>query len=213
MILSIWVSLNIGWNGQINMKISLIPWEIIWLLDFVVVLVALLWWGTVQLRHRKFSVPRSWVLYGGLFLLIAIPLGLALFDFRFDLEPGAVEMTDPEHPVPDLQTRIYPGKTAEQLYQAALRTVQAQTTYLQPWTIVFAEFDSQGQAGRLVMQVPTIFVVDDLAVTVSRNNQFPPDLQVNVYSASREQIIDLGENARHIKQFYLALETELTKPQ
>jgi uncharacterized protein (DUF1499 family) len=189
-------------------KISLVPWEIIWLLSWVIFIISLIWFIVERVKIKKFSLPKSFVLYASLLILIVIPLGLKVFNYRFHLGAGAGEITAPYHELIDLQTHQYKAYTVEQLYQASLRAVQSLSTYGQPWTIVFAEHNEE--AGRIAVQVPVFFVIDDLAIII-HSVEDEVGLFVTVNSTSRLRATDLGENARHIKQFYQTLDAELAK--
>lgn len=190
------------------MTISLIPWEGIWSVALLGLLIAVpleLWrWR----RAKKWVGKFSWA--GACLLLVtAIPLGLKATGYRFDMDAHNTEVTTFINPLPELKTHRYKTYTPKQLYQASLTAVQSLSTYGQPWIITFADFDPR-VGGRLAVEVPVLVFVDDLAVTVQPvEGTF--DWQVDVYSASRVGRGDLGENGRHIKQFFLKLDAELAK--
>lgn len=196
------------------MRLSLIPWEWIWVLSLVVLIFTVIWWLVKMVRQRAFLWPKSWLMALSLVLVIAIPLGTKALNYRFNLQTSESTVTQPDHPIADLQTRIYDQYTPQELHEASIRAVQASSTYLQPWTIMFTDLDEYNQAARLVAQVPVIFTVDDFAVTIEPVLQPVEPIskwRVDVYSGPHEPRPDLGENARHIKQFYQALEAELAE--
>jgi len=190
------------------MNISLIPWEGIWSMALLGLLIAApleLWrWR----RAKKWVGKFSWA-GACLAAVIIIPLGLKAANIRFDMDAHNIEATTFINPLPDLKTHRYKTYTPEQLYQASLAAVQSMSTYGQPWTITFADFDPR-VGGRLAVDVPVLVFIDDLAVTVQPvEGTF--DWQVDVVSSSRVGRGDLGENGRHIKHFFLKLDAELEK--
>ena len=190
------------------MKISLIPWEIIWLTILLLFFISL--FGTLirMFSRRRFNL-RHWALPFGLLLGLAlIPAGLWLTDYRFSLAGDMSEVTSPDHELPDLRIRSFPGYTNDEVYQASLRVVQASRSYLQPWRITFVGQDDQ--AGRIVAQVPSLWFTDDLSITVQPSQDLDAVIVV-LFSQSSGANRDFGENARHIKCFYDALEAELAK--
>ncbi|MFQ5575853.1 MAG: DUF1499 domain-containing protein [Anaerolineae bacterium] len=195
------------------MKVSLIPWEPIWLASLACFIILAAWSAAGYLRGKKPGAVKSAALYLSIVLAAAIPAGATLLNYRFDLDAQSNEATRLDHSLPDLQTRRYREYTAEQVFRAALRAVQAASTYGQPWTVTFAEL-KDNRTGRIAAQVPVLFTTHSLAVTIQTVQTFPGSktvdfIAVDVYSAGRPGSRDLGENARHIKQFYRLLHTEL----
>jgi len=190
-------------------KISVIPWEIIWLLCLFLFIVTFFWTAVTQLKDRKFGFPRSAFFYTLLILLILIPIGLQVTDHRFILTENSLESTLISHELPDLRVRQYDDYTVQEIYQASIAAVQATKSYAQPWRIKFAELE-EDQAGRIVVQVPVLWFTDELNITVERKGDLSGIL-VRLFSQSEARDRDYGENARHIKQFYEALEVELAR--
>ncbi len=190
------------------MQISLIPWEVIWAIALSGLIITLPFEIRRLWRAKKWAWRLSWA--GACLLLVAaIPIGLKLTGYRFDIDARNTEATSFINPLPDLKTRRYSNYSAGQLYQAGLAAVQSLATYGQPWTITFADFAPR-QGGRLAVEVPVVVFIDDLAVTVQPVTG-TADWQVDVYSASRVGRADLGENGRHIKHFFMKLDAELAK--
>ncbi len=197
------------------MKIPLIPWEIIWLVSLIIFVISFLIYGFKMLRNRKFQIPQSVIFYLSLILIVLIPLLLDLTGYRFNLKHGNVEATNPDGLIADLEPRQYFDHDAKHLYDASLRAVQSLSTYGQDWTITFVEFDDEADTGRISVQVPTLFGVDEFVVGIQSVQRVPgefiPSWRIDIFSASRGRQYDFGENARHIKQFYRALDAELAE--
>lgn len=192
------------------MKVSLIPWEYIWLVSVALFGLALIRWGISLIKAKKFSPPVSVWFYLPLAALLIIPAGLRLLNYQFILTRNVDAATTEAHTVVDLRTRFYPRDDSRRLYEASIKTVQNATTYGQPWTITFAEFEEETGAGRLGVQVPVFFGLDTMAVVIHSGDQFPYRRQMDIYSTSKNIVCDFGENSRHIKQFFVALEKELS---
>lgn len=191
------------------MKVSLIPWEYIWLASAILFVPALIRWLISLLKAKKFSPPTSPWLCLPLLALLVIPVGLRLLNYQFIITCNIDAATSEYQPVLDLRTRLYPNNTSRQIYEAGIKTIQAAATYGQPWTITFAEFDEESGAGRLGVQVPVFFGIDTMAIVLHSGDRFPYRRQVDVYSTSKNIACDFGENSRHIKQFFVAFEKEL----
>ena len=191
------------------MKISSTAWEFIWLLSLLVFIISVIWGLVSQLRHRKLAVPKSLFFYGSLLLLIVIPSGMHLTHYRFKLGNGASETTRLDHEIPDLVIRAYTDYSIRQVYEASLRVMQSARTYGQPWTVNFADV-VEYRTARLEATVPALVFRDRLTVTIQLIPS-QPGLYVIVYSSSTDGQRDFGENARHIKQFYEALDAELAR--
>ncbi|RME41653.1 MAG: DUF1499 domain-containing protein [Caldilineae bacterium] len=194
-------------------RISPIPWEPIWLLSLLVWLVSAIWIGVRQFRARTFRLPRSPLFYGALALVIAIPVGLKLLDYRFVPFSRADAATGVDPSLPELHTRRYNAHTVDELYEASLQAVQSLSTYGQPWTIVFVNLQP-GWGGRIVAKVPAPFRLDTLSITIQAVPRAPDSEEVafvrlDVYSAAPPGRFDFGENARHIRQFLRALDARL----
>lgn len=192
------------------MKVSLIPWEYIWLVSVALFAPALIRWIIGLIKAKKFSPPASIWFYLPLLALLIIPAGLRLLNYQFILSRNVDAATLETHPVVDLRTRFYPHDDSRRLYDASVKTIQNATTYGQPWTITFAEFEEESGAARLGVQIPVFFGIDTMAVVIHSGDQFPYRRQMDVYSTSKNIVCDFGENARHIKHFFVALEQELS---
>ena len=197
-------------GGELNkVRISLIPWEFIWLFCLLLGLISLVWTVWTQLRQRKFGWPKSGLFYLALILLIIIPVGLRLTNYRFKLSSGTSEATSLDHQLPDLVIREYEGYSIQDVYEASLRVAQQETNYGQPWTIIFAGTE-EFRVARLEMIIPVFFYEDRMSVTIQPIS-LQAGLRVIAISVSESSNRDYGENARHIVQFYRALDAELAK--
>lgn len=191
------------------MKVSAVPWEMIWLLCLILLVVVLLQALVKQIKARRFSLKQNLLVYICLILSVGIPYTLPMLGYRFMVGQNAAEYTDIEHPISGLRSQIFEGYSIDQLYHASLAAVQSARTYGQPWHIHFAEL-SDGYSGRIVVQVPVWWYHDELTISIF-HRQAGLSRQVDLYSQSPDREYDLGENARHIRQFYEALAAELAK--
>lgn len=191
------------------MKISLIPWEIIWLTCLILLVMTVIRAVVIQVKLRRLSLKQNWLVYLLLLLTVGIPYTLPFFGYRFILSQNAAEYTDAEHAIPALQSRIYDSHDIDTLYRTSLRVAQGSRSYGQPWRVAFADL-SEGYSGRIVVQVPTLWQRDELTITI-QHRQTGVTREVFLYSLSPGRERDLGENARHIKRFYEALDQELAK--
>ena len=207
-VLEMW---RFAWNEECKVRIASTPWEFIWLLSLLVFIISLMWGLIRQVRRRKLAFPKSPFFYGSLLLIIVIPLGLQLTDHRFKLGDGASEATRLDHEIPDLVIREYTGYSIRQVYEASLRVMQSARTYGQPWTVTFADV-MEFRAARLEALVPALVFEDHLTITIQLIPS-QPGLHVIAFSRSSTGQRDFGENARHIKQFYEALDAELAGSQ
>ena len=191
------------------MKISTVPWEVIWLAILAIGLLALMWRVWQQAKARRFGWPHSSIFYLALILLLAIPGGLRVTNHRFTLRDSGVETTRLEHALPDLTLHEYEAYNIHEVYQASLTAIQSLHTYGQPWTITYAG-EEEYRAGRIETKVPVLFWQDRLTVTIELK---PGGLGVRVFvtSLTPDSRPELGENARHIKQFYDALDKALAE--
>jgi hypothetical protein len=152
------------------MRVSLVPWELIWLASLIVFGLSLLGVVIGWLRHRKGGWPTSPLLYLSLLLVIAIPAGLKLTGYRFDLDTKHDEITRPEHALPDLITRQYGPTTIQAMYDAAVRAIQQSKTYGQPWRITYAGVDAY-EAARIDVLVPVFFFTDTMSISIVTNRR------------------------------------------
>ncbi len=196
------------------MKISLIPWEIIWFINLIVVV---LWISAVNLRHPNrqkhhrrvlFLLPEKTIFYILFSMIFIVPLALNVLNIQFDVGAQNDAATTFDNPIEDLRPRRYDLPPRE-IYDAALKAVQSQKTYGQRWTITFADYLPEDRVGRIVAEVPVLGFVDEIAITIQPTGGQATDYRVDVYSASRVGEADFGENGRHIVQFFRALEKEL----
>lgn len=188
------------------MKISLIPWEIIWLIVLLAVLLLGLWALLRRWLQGRISLRLKAILAGLGLTLILIPLALRLFGYQFRLDTSNTTITAPDHAKPQLRTHIYlqpPG----QVYDTALEAVKGIRTWGFPWTITYLDRDETG--GVIKADVHLFFLTDDIFLFVRR---FPDGTHVNIHSQSRLAVGDLGENDRHAVQFFRALEATLGPP-
>ncbi len=190
------------------MTISLIPWEAIWLADLFVLVVWVIGLNLVVSRGKKFTVPHHPLFYTTLVLLVGIPFALNVLHVRFDVAATNDAATTFKNSSVDLRPHRY-DVPPQKIYDAAVKVVQTQKTYGQPWTITFADYMDDQQLGRVVVEIPVLFWIDDFSITIQPIGGDAADYRVDVYSASRTGEADLGENARHIKQFFRALDREL----
>ncbi len=199
------------------MTVSLIPWEAIWFLNLVVVVV---WIFALNLRHPErprrgerrqrywFLLPDTplfYVLFAAIFML---PLALNLLHIQFDVDTQNDAATTFDNPIVNLRPHRY-DLPPQEIYDAALKAVQSQRTYGQPWVITFAEYMPDQKLGRIVAEVPVLWFVDDISITIQPTGEQATDYRVDVYSASRVGEADFGENGRHIVQFFRALDKNL----
>lgn len=188
------------------MKISLIPWEAIWLLIIAITILVggaslLVWW-------RRGRLPRRWQVWliGLVLSLALIPLGLRLLGYQFKFNHSTTVSTSLFHPSPDIRTHVYLKPHAE-VYDAALEAVKSINTWGFPWTITWRRTDATG--GVIKAEVHVLFLTDDLFVFV---RQYPDGTYVNLHSQPQQPRQDLGENERHVVQFFRALEARLGPP-
>jgi len=200
------------------MKISLIPWEVIWLINLVVIVV---WIFAINMelpkrRDRRkrywFLLPEQPIFYGLFAVIFMLPLTLNLLHIQFDVDAINDAATTFDNPIVDLRPHRYdiPPQT---LYDAALKVVQSSRTYGQPWIISFAEYMPDEELGRITAEVSVFNFVDDVSITIQPVGGQTTDYRVDVYSTSRVGEADFGENGRHIVQFFRALDKELATQQ
>ncbi len=196
------------------MKISLIPWEIIWFIDVIVVV---FWIFATNLkrppqqeRRRRywFLLPDNAVFYIVFSVIFVLPVSLNILNIQFDVDSQNDAATTFDNPIEDLRPRRYDLPPRE-IYDAALKAVQSQRTYGQRWIITFADYLPDDRTGRIVAEVPVLNFVDEIAITIQPAGGQATDYRVDVYSTSRVGEADFGENGRHIVQFFRALEKEL----
>ena len=195
------------------MKISLIPWEFIWLINWLVLLVFVILFIAKFINTKKFTWPNSIIFYISCLILVGVPLGLRLTNYRFELGTNSIETTQEEHSLVDLRNRNYVNAeySHDEIYEASIRAVQSLSTYGQSWTITHISRNYR-EIGYIYVQVPVFTFVDELVIIVDPDLTFS-DASVVISSNTTDRNRDFGENARHIKQFYRALETELAKIQ
>lgn len=201
------------------MKISLIPWESIWFINLIVVVV---WIFAVNLKRPKrpkrgegrqrywFLLPDKPLFYGLFAIIFVLPLALNLLHIQFDVDTQNDAATTFDNPIVDLRPHRYDNPPQE-IYDAALKVVQAEKTYGQPWTITFADYLPADESGRIVAEVPVLSFVDDISITIQPVGGDTTDYRVDVYSTSRVGEADFGANGRHIVQFFRALDKELAQ--
>lgn len=196
------------------MKISLVPWEVIWFVDLVVVV---LWIFAANLKRPPkqgrrqrywFLLPNKPIFYIIFSVIFVLPVSLNLLNIQFDVDTQNDAATTFDNPIEDLRPRRYDLPPRE-IYDAALKVVQSQKTYGQQWIITYADYLPEDRAGRIVAEVPVFNFVDDIAITIQPTGGQATDYRVDVYSTSRVGEADFGENGRHIVQFFRALEKEL----
>ena len=128
------------------MKISLIPWEIIWLACLILSVILIIIEVFRQLKARKLGWPKFWLLYVSLAVVVLMPLVLRLTNTRFNPSSTTGAVTHYEQTIPDLQPRIYSEYSLDQLYQASLRAIQSMETYGMAWTITYVQPNTNGVA-------------------------------------------------------------------
>ncbi|MEM7032763.1 MAG: hypothetical protein AAF629_24640 [Chloroflexota bacterium] len=191
------------------MKISLIPWELIWIICLILFSIAAIRSLVKQIKQRQLNLRRNLIVYILLLLVIGIPYTVPLAGYRFMLAENSLEATHLEHDIPDLQSRTYEAYSVDEIYEASLRVIQNLQTYGQQWHIQFAELDA-GYSGRIQVQIPVWWGTDQLTIA-TENQELGQSRRVFLLSATSSRARDFGENARHIKRFYEALDAELAK--
>ena len=188
------------------MKIALWPWEIIWLACLLVFIFSLFGTFVRQISQRRW-LPNSPVFYISFLLLLIIPAALTLTGYRFSLNSAPTETTHLDHPIPDLRIHEYRGYNITQVYEASLRVVQSMQTYAQPWRITFVDVDP-AKAARIEVLVPVLWYADEMSISVQPSSD-RQGVGVVLFSRTASGYRDFGENARHIKSFFDALDAEL----
>jgi hypothetical protein len=187
-------------------RITLIPWEIIWLVSLVVALIV----GTLALFRWRLRRSWSWrwtTWFVGLGLaVVLIPGASWLLGYQFKLDRTHTTRTVVAHEKPQLRTHIYLEPHSE-VFDASLQAVKSLNTWGFPWTITWRSTDASG--GLIRAEVHVLFLTDDVFIFV---RQFPNGTHVNLFSESRLTVGNLGENDRHVVQFYRALEERLGPP-
>ena len=193
------------------MKISLIPWEAIWLTNIFILIIWLIGLMVKWIWAKKLSLPKTPLFYINILICISVPFLLSIFNYRFDLDLNHTELTTRDHEIVDLRIHTYSTDdyTPTEIYDASIRAIQSLTTYAQPWTIARVDTNER-QTGLIMAQVPVLMFVDDLAILISPSEE-KPETSVVVTSKARVGKADMGANGRHIKKFYLALDKELAK--
>jgi uncharacterized protein (DUF1499 family) len=181
-----------------NIVIDLLPWEQIFLGSTLGLIITSIASGVALLRRRALG-PIRW------FLLTIFAAG-AILPWLLQPRFGArlrranetnIAATSENADWPELRPRRY-TRSAADVAQAAARSFE----HLR-WTIASQE------ASSLAAEVPiagTPFI-DDFVVTLSQDNQ---QTVVNVRSSSRVGKADLGANRRHVIQFFMVLEQQLS---
>lgn len=193
------------------MKISLIPWEAIWLTNIFILIIWLIGLMIKWVWLKKLSLPKTILFYINILICISVPFLLSIFNYRFDLDLNHTEITSLNHEIVDLRIHTYSQEdyTPTEIYEASIRAVQSLTTYAQPWTIARVETNERN-AGLIIVQVPVLVFIDDMMILISPDED-NPETNVVVTSSARVGKADMGANGRHIKKFYLALDEELAK--
>lgn len=188
------------------MRISLIPWEFIWLGCFIILVISTIVIAVKQIREKTFQIPQSWLFYIPLIGVLFIPLTLSLTNYRFDLLAPSRESSTYDHPVSDLRIRYFPNDTVQSVFDASLAAVQTLHTYGIRWTIT-NYYVEDGVLAEIDATVPVIFLEDRVNIFI-RPALGRPGVEVIVISLADERFADFGENGRHIRQFYQALEQQ-----
>lgn len=136
-------------------------------------------------------------------LLLLALAGAALFAFtRYpriaDVETGKT----PEYP--DLQPRAYVQGEAK-----VAAAAKAALEHLPRFAVIGAGSGRGGSALQAVATAPVIPVKSDITIRIWRDNYAT---RVNVRSKSRTGPIDLGQNARNVREFLAALDKQLDTP-
>lgn len=199
------------------MKISLIPWESIWFINLVIVVI---WIFALNLarperppkgERRKrywFLLPEKPLFYGLFAVIFVLPLMLNLLHIQFDVDAQNDAATTFDNPIVNLRTHRY-DLPPQEIYDAALSAAKSNRTYGQQWTITFAEYMPAQELGRITAEVPVLTFVDDISITIQPVGGQTTDYRVDVYSTSRVGEADFGANGRHIVKFYRALDKKL----
>jgi len=106
----------------------------------------------------------------------------------------------PEYP--DLEVREYRQAETE-VAQAAMDAVAG----LSGWALVGTAGGREGVVIRTQAVPPILRIASEVTIRIRRQGNAT---LVSVTSASRLGLVDLGRNARHVRRFLRALDTELT---
>ena len=190
------------------MRLSVIPWEIIWLTCLLVFVIIMLVEIVRQVRNRKVTWPTSLLFYAVIVGLIFIPLSLNLTNYRFDLSSGPVEYSRYDHQLVDLRPQIYSQHSLDELYQASIEALKTLKSYGFSWTITYVQPDTNGVA-QIKALAPIMIFTDEVSISIE-SSLGEPGLAIMVLSGSSRPY-DFGQNGRNILKFYRALNEELSK--
>lgn len=137
-----------------------------------------------------------------LLLLLAIGGAVAFGVTRWPLLKEVETGRTPEYP--DLQPRAYVQTEA-----AVARAARAALGRLPRFAFVGAGSGRGGSELQALATAPLIPVKSDVTVRIKREKGAT---RVSVRSKSRSGPVDLGQNARNVREFLAALDHELTKP-
>jgi hypothetical protein len=178
-----------------RIHVDLLPWEQIFMISALGLLIAALTGLIALIRRRRIGLFRR--LYLALFSVGAILPWLIQPYFGARLQrAGATNIaaTSEQAPWPELRPRRY-GRPVAEVAQAVPRVIEQLG-----WRLAGQE--------PFAAEVPVAggLFTDDLRVTLAEVDQ---QTVVNVHSSSRVGRGDLGENRRHVLQFFTALEQQL----
>jgi uncharacterized protein (DUF1499 family) len=137
---------------------------------------------------------------GRVLLLLAIGGAIAFGVTRWPLLSDVESGRTPEYP--DLQPRAY-----AQSESAVARAARAAVDRLPRFTFVGAGSGRGGSELQAVAKAPVIPIKSDVTVRIRREKGAT---RVSVRSKSRSGPIDLGQNARNVRQLLAAIDQQLT---
>jgi hypothetical protein len=191
------------------MKLTLIPWELIWLACLFFLLIGTLIIIGRSAAKKEFLPPKTAPFYVVLLGAILIPVGSLLLNYHFDTGARVSVLTIHEHPVLDLQTRTYDGFSVDELHQASIRAVQGLRPYSQQWMITNIQTDAN-LAARLEIRAPWLLWTNRMAVGIVPTTSLTKEgFDIIVLNTSAVGAWDFGGAERQVKRFYQALDAEV----
>lgn len=144
----------------------------------------------------------NYVSFGSLMALLIVGIVVAVLIKN----PSNKAQTSPNHKDKKLRTRKYriEGNFAQFSKKVENMIPQIQT-YGRNWKLTSSNIDSGGNSVILKVEVPVFFYIDDLEIEI-RQIDHTKEITVDAASRSRKGKSDLGENRRHIIQFFTELE-------
>ncbi|GIV97731.1 MAG: hypothetical protein KatS3mg057_2388 [Herpetosiphonaceae bacterium] len=184
---------------------DLLPWESLFYIGIIMAILIIFSLLLRALRRGPKRPPRlRLLLLAVAVVLILIPL-FSFDNFLQRLQAGHernIAETSETPRFPELQTRTYPAPP-DQVYDAARNAISKQRGWL------LTASDRQRGELQVEVQVPPLLGIftDDLHITISAAGE--GQTRVEARSRSRVGRGDLGENRRHILQFFYALDEQL----